>query len=180
MFGKKIFDKIINFTKKSNSINVLHNRLILYFLLFISIINLTFNGLMGNFLIPTLFILIGIVISFFNKNMIVILTISLISSNIIEYGTKLKYNEGMEIENEEETKKDKKKKDEKSENVIPYEKKKEDTSTVANNKAIEGMQEQYKDLMELQDKILGNFESLEESLTTAENLVKNIGKAIPR
>jgi hypothetical protein len=96
MFGKKIFDKIINFTKKSNHINILHNRLILYFILFLSIINLTFNGLVGNFLIPTLFILIGIVTSFFSKNMVVILTISLITSNVIVYGTKLNYNEGME------------------------------------------------------------------------------------
>jgi uncharacterized protein YoxC len=65
------------------------------------------------------------------------------------------------------------------EEIIPYEKEKKD-GTVVNEKQIEGMHEQYKDLMELQDKILGNFDSLEESLTTAEKLVKDLGKAIPR
>jgi hypothetical protein len=176
MFGKKMlnnmFGKITNFTKKSNNINILHSRLILYFILFLSIINLTFNGLIGNFLIPTLFILIGIVTSFFSKNMVVILTISLITSNIIVYGTQLNYNEGMETNENI-------KKDEDDGEVVPYQKKNKEETEV-DEKQLEGMSEQYKELMELQDKILGNFDNLDESLTTAEKLVENLGKAILR
>jgi hypothetical protein len=107
--------------------------------------------------------------------MVVILTISLITSNIIVYGTQLNYNEGMETNKN--IKKDDEDDDDEDEKVVPYEKNKK-KETEVDEKQIEGMNEQYRELMELQNKILGNFENLEESLTTAEKLVENIGKAI--
>ena len=45
---------------------------------------------------------------------------------------------------------------------------------------MEGMQEQYNQLMIIQDKILGNMGSLEESLTVAEGIVKKIGMSIEK
>ena len=45
---------------------------------------------------------------------------------------------------------------------------------------IEGMQEKYKELMSLQDTILGQIGTLEESLTNAEKVVNNIVKSVEK
>ena len=84
MLKKRLFDKIVpKFSKYGYNVNILHNRIILYFLLFLSIINIVTYGLMGNYLVPIYFITIGIITSCFSKNMTVILTISLLCSNIM-------------------------------------------------------------------------------------------------
>ena len=167
---------------KNRKIDILHNCLILYFILFLSVINLVSYGLVGNFFIPTLFILIGLITSFFSKNMTVILTISLITSNIIKYGIRIQLNEGMEGKAGKESKESKESKevilDDKNDTITSYEKQK-DTKITKSNK-IEGMQEQYKELMTLQDKILGNIGSLEESLNVAEGIVNKIGLSIEK
>ena len=88
MFKKKWVDKIKQiipkFVRKGYNVNILHNSIILYFILLISIINLISYGLMGNYHVPTFFFLIGIITSYFSKNMTVILTVSLICSNLMK------------------------------------------------------------------------------------------------
>ena len=184
MFYKKWIDKFIpKFLKRGYNVNILHNRFILYFILFLSIINILSYGLIGNYLVPIYFISIGIITSCFSKNMTVILTVSLLCSNIMK---SVKLYEGME---DQETEKEKEKgekakekheekenkKEEENENVQPYDKKNE---TKVQTEKIEGMQQHYKELMTLQDKILGNIGTLEESLSSAEGLVKKIGMSI--
>ena len=189
MFKKKWVDKIKQiipkFVRKGYNVNILHNSIILYFILLISIINLISYGLIGNYHVPTFFFLIGIITSYFSKNMTVILTVSLICSNLMK---SVRLYEGMEGKNEdvkqeekdeeEEEKSEKKKEKEEDGDVVkPYEKTKE---TKVQNEKMEGMQQQYKELMTLQDKILGNIGTLEESLSSAEGLVKKIGNSIEK
>ena len=181
MFKKKWMDKIKQnipkFIKKGYNVNILHNSIILYFMLLISIINLISYGLVGNYQVPTLFFLIGLITSYFSKNMTVILTISLICSNLMK---SVRLYEGMEDKEDktEEEKEEKGEKEEKENDTIkPYDKKEE---TKVHSEKIEGMQQQYKELMTLQDKILGNIGTLEESLSSAEGLVKKIGNSIEK
>ena len=101
MFFKKNYDKIKNGFRRNRSFNILHNSFILYFMLFLSTINLVGCGLIGDFMLPTFFILIGVITSFFSKNMTVILTIALVSSNIIKYATKGGLYEGFEEDDSE-------------------------------------------------------------------------------
>ena len=146
-------------------------------MLLISIINLISYGLVGNYQVPTLFFLIGLITSYFSKNMTVILTISLICSNLMK---SVRLYEGMEDKEDktEEEKEEKGEKEEKENDTIkPYDKKEE---TKVHSEKIEGMQQQYKELMTLQDKILGNIGTLEESLSSAEGLVKKIGNSIEK
>ena len=70
---------------KSGNI-ILHNRFILYFILFVSIFNLIGFITNGNFIFPVFFILIGFMTSYFSKNMLVILMISLLITNIFNFG----------------------------------------------------------------------------------------------
>jgi mannitol-specific phosphotransferase system IIBC component len=173
MFSKKYNDKFSKLMKPLNfRFNVLHNSVILFFLLIISIFNLIYNGLVGNLQVPLIFALIGIITSFFSKNMTVILFISLITSNVIP---KIKLNEGMENQEEEmeETEEKDKEKEKEKEKIKPYEK--EETGTKVNKKKeLEGMHDQYKELLTLQDEILGGISSLENSLKGAESIVEKM------
>ena len=188
MFLKKNLDKlkqfIPKFLKKGYNVNILHNCFILYFMLFLSTINLVSYGLMGNYHVPLLFFIIGITTSCFSKNMIVILTTSLICSHLMR---SVRFYEGMEdmdstkendnkgIEKTEQDEKKEKEK-EKEKGVQGYDEK--NMETKVHIEKIEGMQQQYKELMTLQDRILGNIGTLEESLSNAEGLVKKIGNSI--
>ena len=76
---------------------VLYNRFILYFFVFIALIQIVFflntNDIQSMFV----FTLVSILISFFNKNMIVILSIALVITNILKYGLhSMRVNEGFE------------------------------------------------------------------------------------
>lgn len=183
MFIKKSFDKIKRiipkFFKRGYSVNILQSSIILYFMLFISTINLISYGLIRNYEVPTYFFIIGIITSCFSKNMTVILTISLICSNLMK---SIHVYEGMEDKNssleedKDSSKEETKEKKEEHDTIQPYDKKVVETKV--KSEKIEGMQQQYKELMTLQDKILGNISTLEESLSSAEGLVKKIGNSI--
>jgi len=53
---------------------------------------MTAYGLMGDIVTPLVFVLIGVITAYYNKNMLIILFISLIFSNIVKYGNKLAIN----------------------------------------------------------------------------------------
>ena len=72
--------------------SIIYNRFFLYFVLFVSIINMTVYGLMGDIITPLIFILVGVITAYYSKNMLVILLTALVFSNIVKYGNKLAIN----------------------------------------------------------------------------------------
>jgi hypothetical protein len=56
-------------------------------------------GLAKDYFTPIIFVLVGVITSFFSKNMLVILLIALVSSNIIKHGNNMRY-EGFEGDEE--------------------------------------------------------------------------------
>jgi hypothetical protein len=182
-----MFNKSIS---KNHSVDVLHNRFILFFVLFLSVVNTVSWALMNDFFFPTIFILIGIITSFFSNNMTVILTISLIVSNILKCVFRGHLSEGFQKTDDDddvnkETDPDPQDGDDENDNQSKY----DDITTTKNkltniktkqidSENIEGMQEKYKELMTLQDTILGQIGTLEKSLSNAENVVNNIVKSV--
>lgn len=78
---------------------ILRSQLVLYLFLFMSVIQLFFFMNTNDFQSLIIFIMIGVLTSFFNKNMIVILCLSLAVSNIIKYGVKgVRVSEGFDPE----------------------------------------------------------------------------------
>ena len=78
---------------------ILYNRVVLYVLVFISLIQLFLFLNMNDIQSFFIFILIGFLVSFFNKNMIVIIVIALSITNIFKYGIQgVRLNEGFENE----------------------------------------------------------------------------------
>ena len=84
---------------KLNYYAILNRRFLLYFIFFLSIIDLLFFSVAGEFGFIAVFILIGYLTSFFSKNMMVILTIAMVCTNIIRFGRDVRV-EGMTTEEE--------------------------------------------------------------------------------
>ena len=97
--GKSI-KKAQDYFKKSN-FNVLHNKYLLYFILILSICDLLLFAYLGELTHVIIYILVGVITSFFTKNMIVILTIAMVVTNLIRYGRNVNNKEGFEDETEE-------------------------------------------------------------------------------
>jgi len=91
---KKIMNKNIKFNNNMNMGSILHNRIVLYIFVFMAIVDLMFFAIVGDIRSLFTLIIIGFLTSFFSKNMIVILFISLTLTHILKYGTNV--SEGME------------------------------------------------------------------------------------
>lgn len=88
--------------------NVLHNKYVLYFVFAAALIDLLHASVKQDYLYCTLFVLIGFLTAFFNKNMIVILVVTMATATIIRSiirGTGVKV-EGLETKDDEDTTKD--------------------------------------------------------------------------
>lgn len=83
--------------------NILYNRYVLYFFFAISLIDLYYLSEIKDYTSVTIFILVGLLVSFFNKNMIVILMIALAFTHLLKYGIRNTLNEGMETKEESES-----------------------------------------------------------------------------
>ena len=83
-FLKKI--KNLNFEKTGFNEKLLHNTYILYFIAFLSFGKFFFELMIGDMYYVTVYVIIAFLLTFFNKNMIVILFFSLVFANILKYG----------------------------------------------------------------------------------------------
>jgi hypothetical protein len=118
-----------------------------------------------------------------------LIRIALVSSNILKYATKGGLNEGFDSKDNEKTDEKKSGKvtelktsgkggDVKNKKADEADESKSKMNGKINEDNVEGMQDKYKELMTLQDTILGQIGVLEESLVSAENVVSNIERTV--
>jgi hypothetical protein len=67
--------------------NILHNRFVLYFIFFLAIANLFMFIFSNDMKAIGAFFLAGLLTSFFSKNMVVIMVVSMVVANIIKIGS---------------------------------------------------------------------------------------------
>ena len=79
---------------------LLESRIVLYFFVFVSAVNLYTNAVTGDGMYSVIFILVSFLTSFFSKNMISILCIGVVVSNILKYGKEISVQEGFEDKEE--------------------------------------------------------------------------------
>ena len=80
---------------------LLHNRYFLYFIFLIAFLDFLYLGYIEDIESVSIFILVGILTAFFNKNMIVVLSSSLIITNVLKYtGIEKALTEGLENESD--------------------------------------------------------------------------------
>jgi hypothetical protein len=65
---------------------ILHNKYVLYLVFLIAFIDFLYFGYIGDTTSVAIFILVGVLITFFNKNMIIVLSLAIIITNVLKYG----------------------------------------------------------------------------------------------
>jgi uncharacterized membrane protein len=98
--GKMIKNAQSNMTK--SNFNFINNKYLLYLVLLIVISDLLILGSFGEILYVVIYLLVGILTSFFSKNMLVILMVSMVVTNTIKYGSKIASKEGMKNKEDDE------------------------------------------------------------------------------
>ena len=66
--------------------SILHNRYLLYTVFIIALIDFLYLGSIRDMTSVFVFVLIGLLVSFFNKNMIIVLSSAIIVANVLKYG----------------------------------------------------------------------------------------------
>jgi len=82
----RLYHKAVKNLSSKSSVDVLHNKTVLYVAFLVSIVNLILWMIAGDIMNVVVFALVGFLTAFFSKNMIVILVFALVVSNIIKYG----------------------------------------------------------------------------------------------
>ncbi len=78
-----------------SSNKILHNRFVLYFILFLALSDLLFLAMGSEYISVAVFVLSGFVTSFFSKNMMVVMCVAMVITNILRYGTGIRLMEGL-------------------------------------------------------------------------------------
>ncbi len=82
--------------------NLLQSRVILYLLFFAAIIQNFVCATSGDMAFVVFFILVAFLVTFFSKNMVVVLCVALVVSNVFKYGVAPTINEGFRLAEEKE------------------------------------------------------------------------------
>ena len=159
---------------------ILQNRLVLYFLLFIAIIDLFYSLQTSDFTAIFIFLIVGFVTSMFSRNMITVLSIALAGSHLIRFGTKI--SEGLENKDEEtiDDKKDNKNKkteeednDDEEEELLDGIEEKADRDKLKDlitNR--EKVNEDFSKMSGTADKIVNSLKELQPLITQTESFVE--------
>lgn len=162
---------------------LLQNRLVLYFLLFVAVVDLFYSMQTSNFTAVFIFLVVGFVTSMFSRNMIVVLSIALVGSHLIRFGTKI--SEGLENKDEEgadkkkpkktkedDEKKDAEEKDDEEELLDGIEEKadREKLKELITNR--EKVNEDFSKMSGTADKIVNSLKDLQPLITQTESFVE--------
>jgi hypothetical protein len=166
--------------------SLLYNRTLLYCIFFIALVNLYALTVSGNYTFVAVFILVGFITSFFSKNMIVILVIAIAISNLLKLGLSGKqegFDDGKEEQSSEEVVEEDDEVDaEEAKEPLNATKKASDKEKSAENKNSKEQMKQKiiqegQELLNLQEKIVNGFETIDPYMKKAEDLTKNIQKS---
>lgn len=177
---------------------LLHNCYVMYFVLFLAIADLLVLTVSKEYFFILIFILVGYLTSFFSKNMMVIMVVAIVATNVLRSGSGVRLNEGLENAAEEEEEEEEKPLEENLENAEQEnpienaeqeeeenkkEKKPKTTesfdlntkkATSLNSSPIEGLNvlgDQTAQLISTQKKLMENMKTLEPMLTQAEKFM---------
>lgn len=178
---------LLKINKKLDMGIIVHNRYVLYFLAVLAAIDLFYFAMIGDNMSAIIFILVGLLTSFFNKNMILVLTVALVTTHLLKYGTKVA--EGLENQDSTEDPKTKESNDA-NENPEDTKDKKESTESKEKTEGMEdeekkedkleenyeNVQEDMKEFLKTQDKILAGMSQLEPLMAKAEAFVDKFEK----
>jgi len=161
--------------------NVIYNKYVLYFVFFIALMSLYINAVKQDYMYCAIFILVGFIATFFNKNITVVLVIALIFATLLSsiISGKNMSLEGFEEKDGEAKKEGELKKEEMTVKATqkPTEKpSREPTEKAIPSKLMDNLREHALDLQETQKDIINGFQKIEPYMDRAESLIESIQK----
>ncbi len=151
---------------KNTSNSILHNRVLLYALLAIALIDVLYLLNTRDFTSVIVFILVAVLTTFFSKNMIIVLFVAICITYMLKHTKSLEGLEDMEEGEDEEIEINE------DENFEEKEKEKEGEIEVST----EQMTGEMKEFMEVQDKIIKRMSELEPLMQRAEGFIEKFEK----
>lgn len=155
----------------------IYNKFVLYFVLLVALLNLLFSVIKGDYMFCALFVLIGFITAFFNKNMTVILVVTMAVANIIRVLIRGGQFEGMEDQSssdsadESEPKSDSKPKSNSKEKKST---KSDESEPESKSELVDSVKQDAFELLDTQKKIIQGFESIDGYMNKAGSLINDI------
>jgi hypothetical protein len=173
---EKLFNQAMRLIPSASG-KILTNKWILYFIFVIGIFDVIHFYQRGDITSVAIFFIVGLLTSFFSKNMIVIIVVAIAISHLVAYGNKM--TEG--LENEEDAEEDVEEGLENEEDAEEEEEAKDSFTAIKDTaKTVDLMKtghasdlsSQTSDLLKKQKELMKNMNQLEPLLKKAENLIQ--------
>ena len=191
---KKVISNITKQVKKFKPASLLQNKVLLYIVAAIAIVHILLLANSKDFNSVLIFVIVGFLISFFSKNMIVVLLSAIIFTNLIKMvypgqegmkGKKVK--EGLEHEDDEDEEEDlydkeEKEKEEEEEdegvslNIKQTAEEKKDAELKKKQETYDKLKTDFNEFQSIQQDILKNMKEIDPLLTKAENFIAKFEK----
>jgi high-affinity K+ transport system ATPase subunit B len=185
---RKVISNITKQVKKFKPASLLQNKVLLYIVAAIAIVHILLLANSKDFNSVLIFVIVGFLISFFSKNMIVVLLSAIIFTNLIKMvypgqegmkGKKVK--EGLEHEDEEEEEEElydeeeEKKEEEEDEgvslNIKQTAEEKKEAELKKKQETYDKLKNDFNEFQSIQHDILKNMKEIDPLLTKAENFI---------
>ena len=181
-YSENLMNRVLRLVPSASG-KVLYNKWVLYFIFVVSLVDLSRFYMVGNTNAVLLFFAIGLLTTFFSKNMTVVLVVALALTHLAFFGTGAL--EGMEQQEEVEEEEDVEEEDvvEEEEEKKPEIKKDESFESIAEtaktvsllSKDAKDLPTQTVELLNKQKELMANMTQLQPLLKKAENLIKSEG-----
>lgn len=153
----------------ANSHKLLKNKFLLYFILMLALADVIYLAMGKDYMSVAIFCLTGFVSSFFSKNMMVVLCIAMVVTNVLRFGSARSEGFAEGAKDKEDEEEEPEEKEENMENPDEEDKKEaEGKGLILTEEQIAGFQEKmdkmdaYEPLFKSMDGLLGSFKSLTE------------------
>jgi len=186
---RKVISNITKQVKKFKPASLLQNKVLLYIVAAIAIVHILLLANSKDFNSVLIFVIVGFLISFFSKNMIVVLLSAIIFTNLIKMvypgqegmkGKKVK--EGLDNEEEEEEEEElydeeeeKKEEEEEDEgvslNIKQTAEEKKEAELKKKQETYDKLKNDFNEFQSIQHDILKNMKEIDPLLTKAENFI---------
>lgn len=153
---------------------LLESRIVLYFFVFVSAVNLYTNAVTGDGMYSVIFILVAFLTTFFSKNMISVLCIGVVVSNVLKYGKEISVQEGFEDKEEVLSDADGELEVDTLEEDLDDEK--ADKSKNMKKHVKKEQEKEYERLLEYQNKLLAGVSKMAPVLKSAQESLEKITK----
>ena len=185
---RKVISNITKQVKKFKPASLLQNKVLLYIVAAIAIVHILLLANSKDFNSVLIFVIVGFLISFFSKNMIVVLLSAIIFTNLIKMvypgreGMKAKkVKEGLEHEDEEEEEEElydeeEEKKEEEEDkgislNIKQTAEEKKEAELKKKQETYDKLKNDFNEFQSIQHDILKNMKEIDPLLTKAENFI---------